>query len=115
LLDSKVHRTERRGARQLHRVHMGGISWLEAAAKAFSKILVEKGYLSREEQNIFAMSVEDMKTDMRNLTIDDLGTYASPDSALKLASLHHAKGRRDQTPVLCRRYARQTPVILRHG
>jgi DNA helicase II / ATP-dependent DNA helicase PcrA len=101
---------------------MGGISWLEAAAKAFSKILVEKGYLSREEQNIFAMSVEEMKTDMRNnkvdianLTIDDLGTYASPDSALKLASLHHAKGRRDQTPVLCRRYARQTPVILRHG
>jgi hypothetical protein len=66
LLDSKVHRTERRGARQLHRVHMGGISWLEAAAKAFSKILVEKGYLSREEQNIFAMSVEEMKTDMRN-------------------------------------------------
>ena len=37
------------------------------------------------------MSVEEMKTDMRNnkvdlanLTIDDLGIYASPDAALKL-------------------------------
>jgi DNA helicase-2/ATP-dependent DNA helicase PcrA len=90
-------------ARQLHRVHMGGIAWLEAAANAFSKVLVEEEYLKREEQNIFAMSVEEMKTDMRNnkvdlanLTIDDLGIYASPDSALKLATLHNAKGREYQ-------------------
>lgn len=46
------------------------------------------------------MSVEEMKTDMRNnkvdlanLAIDDLGIYASPDAALKLATLHNAKGR----------------------
>jgi DNA helicase II / ATP-dependent DNA helicase PcrA len=87
-------------AQRLHRVHMGGIAWLEAAAKAFSQVLVEEGYLSQKEENIFAMSVEAIKTDMRNnkvdlanLTIDDLGIYASPDSALKLATLHNAKGR----------------------
>ena len=46
------------------------------------------------------MSVEEMKTDMRNnkidlanLTIDDLGVYASQEAALKLATLHNAKGR----------------------
>jgi DNA helicase-2/ATP-dependent DNA helicase PcrA len=46
------------------------------------------------------MSVEEMKADMRrnrvdlaNLTIDDLGIYASPDAALKLSTLHNAKGR----------------------
>ena len=41
-----------------------------------------------------------MKSDMRNnkvdtvnLTIADLGIYASPESALKLSTLHNAKGR----------------------
>jgi DNA helicase II / ATP-dependent DNA helicase PcrA len=31
--------------------------------------------------------------DFENLTISDLGIYASPDSALKLSTLHNAKGR----------------------
>ena len=46
------------------------------------------------------MSVEEMKADIRNnkvdlanLTIGDLGIYASPDAALKLSTLHNAKGR----------------------
>lgn len=88
------------GARQLHGVHMGGIAWLEAAARAFSDILIDEEYLSPQEDDLFAMSVEEMKTDMRNnkvdlanLTIADLGIYASPDAALKLSSLHNAKGR----------------------
>jgi DNA helicase-2/ATP-dependent DNA helicase PcrA len=36
------------------------------------------------------------KIDMENLTIDDLGIYASPEAVLKLSSLHHAKGREYQ-------------------
>jgi DNA helicase-2/ATP-dependent DNA helicase PcrA len=87
-------------ARQLHGAHMGGIAWLEAAARAFSDILIDEEYLSPQERELFAMSVEEMKTDMRNnkvdlanLTIADLGIYASPDAALKLSSLHNAKGR----------------------
>jgi DNA helicase-2/ATP-dependent DNA helicase PcrA len=65
--------------------------------------LIEEGYLSRAEQDLFAMSVEEMKVDMRNnhvdlanLTIDDLGIYASPEAALKLSTLHNAKGREFQ-------------------
>lgn len=87
-------------ARRLHQVHMGGIAWLEAAAAAFSQVLIEEEYLTSGDNDVFAMSVEEMKTDMRNnkvdlanLTIDDLGIYASPDAALKLATLHNAKGR----------------------
>jgi DNA helicase-2/ATP-dependent DNA helicase PcrA len=90
-------------ARQLHDVHMGGVAWLEAAAKAFSQVLIDEEYLSREEQDIFVMSVEEMKADMHNnkvdvanLAIDDLGIYASPDAALKLVTLHNAKGREYQ-------------------
>lgn len=87
-------------ARQLHDVHMGGIAWLEAAARAFSEILIDEEYLSPSEIDLFAMSVEEMKADIRNnkvdlanLTIGDLGIYASPDAALKLSTLHNAKGR----------------------
>lgn len=87
-------------ARQLHRVHMGGIAWLEAAARAFSQVLIDEECLTPGDKNLFAMSVEEMKADMRNntvdlanLAIDDLGIYASPDAALKLATMHNAKGR----------------------
>ena len=87
-------------ARQLHNVHMGGIAWLEAAARAFSQILIDEEYLSSQENDLFAISVEQIKTDMRNnkvdlanLTTSDLGIYANPDTALKLSSLHNAKGR----------------------
>lgn len=87
-------------AGKLHDEHMGAIKWLEKAAAAFSEVLVEEEYFSPTERDLFAMSVEEMKADMRNnrvdlenLTIDDLGIYASPDTALKLSTLHNAKGR----------------------
>ena len=90
-------------AQALHAAHPGAIAWLEAAANRFTGILVEEGYLSRAEQDLFATSVEEMKADMRNnrvdlenLTIDDLGIYASPEAALKLSTLHNAKGREFQ-------------------
>lgn len=87
-------------AQDLHNTRLGAIGWLEEAANAFTALLIEEGLLGRAEQDVFAMSVEAMKTDMRNnrvdlanLTIDDLGIYASPEAALKLSSLHNAKGR----------------------
>ena len=76
------------------------LAWLEAAARAFSQILIDEEYLSSQEGDLFAISVEQMKADMRNngvdlanLTTSDLGIYANPDTALKLSSLHNAKGR----------------------
>ncbi len=87
-------------ARDLQAVHLGGIAWLEAAADSFTEVLVAAEFLSSAEGNLFAMSVEDMKSDMTNnrvdlanLAIDDLGIYANPDTALKLSTLHNAKGR----------------------
>ena len=87
-------------AQELHDANMGAVAWLEAAAKAFSGALVAEDYLNPAEKNVFAMSVEEMKVDMTNnrvdlsnLTIAELGIYASPDAALKLSTLHNAKGR----------------------
>jgi DNA helicase II / ATP-dependent DNA helicase PcrA len=90
-------------AKQLYASHAGAITWLEAAAKAFSKVLIDAEYLSGSEESLFAKSVEEMKADMRrnnvdldNLSISELGIYASPDAALKLSTLHNAKGREYQ-------------------
>jgi len=87
-------------AQKLYGVHMGAIAWLEAAAGAFSQILIDGGYLSKADQDVLIMSVKEMaadmnksKIDLANLTISDLGIYATPDSALKLSTLHNAKGR----------------------
>ena len=37
--------------------------------------------------------MQNNKVDLANLTIADLGIYACPDLALKLLTIHHAKGR----------------------
>lgn len=87
-------------ARSLRESHEGAVDWLDAAASAFSEVLIAEEYLTSEGGGLFPMSVEEMKADMRNngvvlenLTIDDLGIYANPESALKLSTLHNAKGR----------------------
>jgi DNA helicase II / ATP-dependent DNA helicase PcrA len=87
-------------AEKLYKKDMGAIVWLQEAATAFSDILCDHEYLTGAQRRVFAMSVEEMKNDMRNngvdlenLAIDDLGIYATPDAALKLSTLHNAKGR----------------------
>lgn len=87
-------------AAALHTALQKAVDWLDAAAKSFSRVLRSEEYLTKGEEDIFTMSVEEMKVGMRNnkvdlssLAIDDLGIYASPEAALKLVTLHHAKGR----------------------
>lgn len=86
--------------KELYESYMGAIAWLEAAANSFSDVLIDAEYITEGERHLFAASVEEMKSDMQrnkvdlaNLAIADLGIYASPDAALKLSTLHYAKGR----------------------
>ena len=72
-------------AQLLYAASMGAVAWLEAAANAFSQVLIDAEYFSRSEELLLATSVEEMKADMRrnkvdldNLTISDLGIYANP-------------------------------------
>ncbi|MCB2147612.1 MAG: ATP-dependent helicase [Deltaproteobacteria bacterium] len=85
---------------ELYQIHMGAVTWLESAADAFSDVLIDAGYLTDGERQIFSASVEEMKADMKrnrvdlpNLGISDLGIYSSPNAALKLSTIHNAKGR----------------------
>jgi DNA helicase-2/ATP-dependent DNA helicase PcrA len=57
-------------------------------------------YVDRAQAGMFYASVQEMKTDMQrqqvdtaNLTIEDLGLFASPSRALRLSTIHYAKGR----------------------
>jgi DNA helicase-2/ATP-dependent DNA helicase PcrA len=90
-------------AQVLHAKHPSAVNWLHAAANSFTGILIEEKHFANAERDLFATSVEQMKADMRsnrvdlaNLTIDDLGIYANPEGALKLSTLHNAKGREYQ-------------------
>ena len=103
-------------ARKLHDDQLGGIAWLEAVARAFTEILIYEEYLSPLENDLFAMSVEEMKVDMlnkkvdlTNLTIADLGIYASPGAALKLSTLHNAKGREYRAVAMIDLHERRIP------
>lgn len=86
-------------ARDLAQV-MSAIKWLDGMSRATGEILYLEDYIDREQSGLFYASAQEMKADMKrqevdvdNLTIDDLGLFASPHRALRLSTIHYAKGR----------------------
>lgn len=78
----------------------GAIQWLDAMAQATGGILQNADYVNISQAGLFYASVQEMKADMQrqnvdiaNLSIEDLGLFASPKRALRLSTLHYAKGR----------------------
>jgi len=95
-------------ARDLAQV-MSAIKWLDGMSRATGEILYLEDYIDREQSGLFYASAQEMKADMKrqevdvdNLTIDDLGLFASPHRALRLSTIHYAKGSR----VRCRSHSR---------
>lgn len=87
-------------AREIAGAGGGGVDWLRASSAAVSQLLVDHGWATFEAVAPIPQSVEDMIADMdgqgvdlANLQISDLGLFANPDEALKLITLHNAKGR----------------------
>lgn len=88
-----------REARRLSE-HTGAIQWLDAMSEATGRILSEGDLIEAQHAGLFYASVQEMKADMRaqsidlaNLTIEDLGLFAAPSRALRLMTIHNAKGR----------------------
>jgi DNA helicase-2/ATP-dependent DNA helicase PcrA len=78
----------------------GAIQWLEAMSQATGKILQRDGLIDHAHAGLFYASVQEMKADMlaqrvdlANLTIEDLGLFASPHKAVRLTTIHNSKGR----------------------
>jgi DNA helicase II / ATP-dependent DNA helicase PcrA len=78
----------------------GAIQWLDAMSQATGTVLHRDGLIDDVHIGLFYASVQEMKADMRtqrvdlaNLTIEDLGLFAAPSRALRLSTIHNAKGR----------------------
>jgi DNA helicase-2/ATP-dependent DNA helicase PcrA len=89
-----------RQASRLARLGGGAVQWLDGMSQATGEILLQDGLIDRAQAGLFYASVQEMKADMRgqnvdlaNLTIEDLGLFASPDRAVRLTTIHNAKGR----------------------
>ncbi|HHT9106836.1 MAG TPA: ATP-dependent helicase [Candidatus Wujingus californicus] len=80
--------------------HPRAVEWLLLAVEAFGTILTEGNFLPKTFQNLLKESANDIVTDMRknkvdldNLSVDDLGLFASTERNLHLLTMHRAKGR----------------------
>ena len=78
----------------------GALVWLDAMSQATGNILLQAEYVDYTQAGLFYASVQEMKADMQrqqvdtaNLNIEDLGLFASPSKALRLSTIHYAKGR----------------------
>jgi DNA helicase-2/ATP-dependent DNA helicase PcrA len=77
-----------------------GIAWLQQMADEAGRIFVRDEWVPAAHRNDFSAAAVEMIDDMRrngidvdNLSIEDLGMFASPDKALRLMTIHESKGR----------------------
>ena len=87
-------------ARRLANPDHGALRWLDECSVAIGELLVEPEFIAPSHSPLLFTSVQEMKGDMRrnrfdpsNYTLEDMGLFASPHRALKLATIHNAKGR----------------------
>jgi len=96
-------------ARNAARTHIGGADWLLAISQRVGEFLAREGWLPESAKASLIASAQDMINDMiasnvdlQNLLISDMGLFANPDKALKLITLHNAKGREfDAVAMVC--------------
>jgi hypothetical protein len=79
---------------------VAAVQWLDGMSQATGAILQRDGLIDHAHAGLFYASVQEMKADMQgqhvdlaNLTIEDLGLFASPDRAVRLTTIHNSKGR----------------------
>ncbi|MEM9840229.1 MAG: ATP-dependent helicase [Pseudomonadota bacterium] len=86
-------------AKRLAAIHEGAVAWLEASSVAMGDILARGEWITGSAAKALEASVENMKSDMEgrvdldNMVIADLGIFANPSRAIKLITMHTAKGR----------------------
>lgn len=84
---------------EAHAQHGGAEYWLTNMARDAALIFQQREWIGEGHKDLFTASVADMKADMRernvdiaNMGIEDLGIFASPSAALRLMTIHNAKG-----------------------
>jgi DNA helicase II / ATP-dependent DNA helicase PcrA len=87
-------------AKRLAMIYPGGQDWLVRSVDSCADILVRGKWIGNVTAAKLIHSVTEMVGDMersnvdvKNIEISDLGLFANPDKAVKLMTLHNAKGR----------------------
>lgn len=100
-------------AASLHAQAGGALNWLDSMSIETGQLFFDAGLINAVQLGLFYASVQEMKADMvrqnvdtTNLSIEDLGIFASPTRALRLSTIHYAKGRE---------YAAVAMIGLREG
>lgn len=78
----------------------GAAQFLDDMSTRTGEILLDEELVDRVQAGLFFASVQEMKADIArqnvdlgNLSVEDLGLFASADKALRLSTIHAAKGR----------------------
>ncbi len=106
-------------ARRLAEPDHGALRWLDECSTAIGTLLVEADYIAPSHALLLYTSVQEMKGDMRrnrfdptNYTLEDMGLFASPQQALKLATLHNSKGREFDAVAMIKLHEGTIPFYL---
>jgi DNA helicase II / ATP-dependent DNA helicase PcrA len=106
-----LHEAERQAA-----IDDSALRWLDDTSVAVGEILAASELIAPSDAAKFYASVQEMKSDMRNnqvdtanLSIADLGLFASPQRAMKLSTLHFAKGREFDAVAIIRAHEGSMP------
>lgn len=88
---------------EAHRISLAtwnAVVWLDEMSASAGSILQEAEFISQAQAGLLYASVQEMKADMqrqdvdlRALSVEDLGLFANPANALRLSTIHYAKGR----------------------
>lgn len=97
----------------------GAADWLDAMSCATGEILMAGEFVDQTQSGLFYASVQEMKADMirqrvdiANLSLEDLGLFASPKRSLRLSTMHFAKGREYKAVALIDLRERTIPFYL---
>jgi len=89
-----------RAGRTLRLDFENGLEWLKRAAGEFAEILIQDGFLSESQRQVLTESVDEIERDMlnndvdvHNLSVIDLGMFASYGKSMQLLTMHRAKGK----------------------
>jgi DNA helicase-2/ATP-dependent DNA helicase PcrA len=102
--------------RELREESESGVAWLRQAAINISTELTRNDLLPNSCGNALIDSVAEMEQDMQrngvdlnNLTVEELGLFACPDTSLKLLTMHSSKGREFDAVALVDLHERRIP------
>jgi DNA helicase-2/ATP-dependent DNA helicase PcrA len=106
-------------AKRLAETDQGALIWLDKCSTAIGKVLAEAELITPSQIPLLFISVQEMKADMvrnkldtANYALEDLGLFASPDRALKLSTLHYAKGREYEAVAMIKLHEGSIPFFL---